>query len=475
MTWNTDSPLRSLPDIQGPDSPGAQAFVGTSGANAYWMNGGNSLVAPGTLGTLTAQPLSLFAGLSGLTKQVFATFDAVNAAIFGADPAVIAGAKTILQAGTGALVLKTGTANPAVSPSSIVVAVDPTSNGSVQVAAQGTGAISLSAGSGLSQWLTTPGGQLHFGSNGGVFTNTADSVQLIASSIFKSIGGTGWSATASTGNLTCAATAGQNNRTAGTSITDTPTTTYACNAGTGWSCTATTGNATISATAGAVEIAGSTSIGPALAAPDASAGFDLSTIIAKGASMPQVPDATLLALANPLAGLYGFGTTSKVVRVNVGTPGSPNWRKAAGGSMFSATGANAQSFTDNAAAATITTWVAQAGTNQDAAFVAATGVFTAPIAGYYRFSVTAELAAAAANLGASWTVGIAVNGTVLRKGKLLNPVAALNQTRQAQVTAAVQLAAGDVVTFTGALAGAGGNIALSADATTTFVSGELVS
>jgi hypothetical protein len=208
MTWN--GPIRTLPELSGPDSPGAQPYA-PPGPHAAWVNGGNANGADSTLGTLDTFALSLFAGLAGgVTRQVFATFDAVSLAVFGVDQAVVAASKTVVQAGTGSVIVRTGTgALPIPAPSSIVLAVDPTSNGSVQASAQGTGAILLTSGSGISQWLTTSGGQLHVGSSSGAFSNTPDSVQVIAASDITRTAQTNIIDIATTGNFQIQASAGE--------------------------------------------------------------------------------------------------------------------------------------------------------------------------------------------------------------------------------------------------------------------------
>ncbi len=219
-----------------------------------------------------------------------------------------------------------------------------------------------------------------------------------------------------------------------------------------------------------VNATGQVAVGASL--PDASAGFDLSQITTLGMGMPVVPDATLLAIANPLAGLTAFGSTSKTIRANVGTAGVPDWRKVAGGALVFATCANAQSIVDNAAAAAVTTWTEV--TDTASAFNATTGVFTAPIAGFYQFSVGIEFAAAAATLAAAFRIGVFIGGVVSVQGAYANPVAALSTKRQVQVTYMVQLAAGALVDFR-AFQNSGGNIALSTDATTNYLSIALMS
>ena len=382
MTWPATSPIKTLPELSGPDCPGAQAFV-APGPGAYWKNGGNTNGADSTLGTLDTFALSLFAGLAGgVTKQVFASFDAVSVAVFGVDQAVVAASKTILQAGTGSIIVRTGTGPlPILAPSSISLVVDPTSNGNAGLVAAGSGNLTLSSG---------PGG-----------------VAALTS-------------------------------------------------------------------ATAVEIVGHTSIGPAGTLPDASAGLDLSTIITLGLGLPKVPGAILLAIATPLAGLTAFDTTHSIVRVNVGTSGVPNYRKAAGGSIVFATNNTQPLITDNAAAAVVANWSVQAGTNADGAFNGTSGIFTAPVAGFYRFTCSMEFAAAAATLSAPFDVGIYVGGVLQIESDYENPVAALSQTRQIVVTGAFQLAAGALVDFR-AFQHSGGDIALTASLVRNYVSIELSS
>lgn len=205
--------------------------------------------------------------------------------------------------------------------------------------------------------------------------------------------------------------------------------------------------------------------------PDVNTLLDMHLNTLFGVGLPTPSRATINAWVSPLTGLSAYDTTNNIFVVNVGTPGSPQWARAAGGPNVRATNANAQSITSGAAAATIITWTAT--TNIGGAFTAVSGVFVAPVAGFYAISAAAEFASAAAILGAEFRIGIYVGGVLQVESVLVNPVAALAVSRQVQATHMIQLAAGDSVDIR-VFQNSGGAIALTATAAHNYLSIALV-
>jgi hypothetical protein len=117
-TWNLDTPIKTIPDLDGPDSPGAQAFTGTSGPTASWLNGGNNLLADGSLGTTTNFGVKFIT--NNLVRGRFAN--------------------------TGEFAIG---------------AAAPTAGNILEVQGSGTQAISLTAGTGTSQWQVGAAGTLN--------------------------------------------------------------------------------------------------------------------------------------------------------------------------------------------------------------------------------------------------------------------------------------------------------------------------
>jgi hypothetical protein len=389
--------IRTLVDLLGPDSPGAAPYV-APGPGAYWKNGGNANgTGTSSLGTTDA----------GDAFQMF-----------------VAGTSNIILQSDGTFLTLT-------APSAVLL---------LQAA---TNEARLFAGA-----VIAP-------------TAVAGRVRVLSAADCVFTGNTGLSCTATSGNVTQTATAGQCTRTAGSSISDTYTT-------------------GMTITAGVTQVAnftagGAIAFGLPAGAPASGTLLDLQNVgNGLGLGLTAMSRATALAIANPKSGMVTFDSTNNQVIANVGSPATPNFRKAAGGSIVSATCTNAQSITNNAAAAAITTWTVDANTNQDAAFNATSGVFTVPVAGFYRFTVAVEFAAAAATLSALFQIGVFVGGVVSRNAELLNPVAALSQLRQVQISVSIQLAAGATVDFR-AFQNSGGAVALTATASTNYLSIELVS
>ena len=123
------------------------------------------------------------------------------------------------------------------------------------------------------------------------------------------------------------------------------------------------------------------------------------------------------------------------------TAGVASW---AGGTVnVQANNTNAQSIADGAAAAAITTWTEV--TDSASAFNNATGVFTAPVAGFYQIAAQIEFSAIAAIIAAEFTVQIFKNGAAVAINAAINEVAALNQKRIAKIDLGLQLALNDTI------------------------------
>jgi hypothetical protein len=176
---------------------------------------------------------------------------------------------------------------------------------------------------------------------------------------------------------------------------------------------------------------------------DPSALLDMSANVSLGFCAPRPTRATLLALGSPLAGLAAFDTTNNIYVVNTGTSGVPVWSRAAGGPNVRAVNTSQQSVADGVAAAAVANWTETTDTGGN--FNATSGVFTAPVAGFYSISASVEFSAIAAILGAQFTIGIYVGGVLAADFAFVNPVVALSQARPVQVVHSLQLAAAATV------------------------------
>jgi hypothetical protein len=151
--------------------------------------------------------------------------------------------------------------------------------------------------------------------------------------------------------------------------------------------------------------------------------------------------------------------TSNGQRLTSTTPGVWSWEAPVN---VGATKSSAQTITDDGGATPVTGWTEV--TDSATAFDPSTGVFTAPIAGFYQVAVCFQWAATAANLGAIFEVLINVNGAGVALASVVQPVAALAQVRSVSVSRGFQLAAAGTISISVRLAGAGGNIANTTNA-----------
>jgi hypothetical protein len=213
---------------------------------------------------------------------------------------------------------------------------------------------------------------------------------------------------------------------------------------------------------GSVEVAGpgGISLSPSVAAPNASAGVDMSGWTTLGLGLPQIPAATLLAIATPLAGLTAFDSTNSIVRVNVGSPGTPNYRKAAGGPLVRATNTSGQSIPATTST-TITGWTAV--TNVGAAFVPATGIFTAPVLGDYFVSAGSQYVAGTTILNGAYRESALQNASVVETREVTAQVASISAVFSPSFSTKLPLSAGDTLAIQ-TYQGTAGALALSANA-----------
>jgi len=124
---------------------------------------------------------------------------------------------------------------------------------------------------------------------------------------------------------------------------------------------------------------------------------------------------------------------------------------------------NAQSIPNNGVATTITTWT---DVTANAAWVPLTGVFTAPVAGFFQFSVTITWAATAQALNALFVLSLSKSNapTTPIATSWTQPVAALSQVHSQTFTVGVTLALSETVSVQAALSGGTGANLLTATA-----------
>jgi len=220
-----------------------------------------------------------------------------------------------------------------------------------------------------------------------------------------------------------------------------------------------------------VRIAGLTNIGPMPTPPDPSAGLDLHTIVTLGLGLPQVPDATLLAIPDPLFALVAGGSTSSILRANVGTPSAPNWRKVAGGPLVRATNTSGQSI-PSGPVTTVTNWTAV--TNVGAAFVPSTGIFTAPVVGFYAVSFAEQFVPGTTLLGGAYRASLLQNAAVVETREITAQVAGIAGVFSPSLSTMLEMAAGDTLAPQ-AYQGTAGPLTLSANAPNNTFSVSLLS
>jgi hypothetical protein len=180
--------------------------------------------------------------------------------------------------------------------------------------------------------------------------------------------------------------------------------------------------------------------------------------------------AQILALTLPATGLTIYDLTNNIVTTNTGTPASPVWSRQTGGPNVSATVAGGQSIPNNAATV-MTGWTAAQ--NTGSAFVAATGVFTAPVAGFYEFEAGCQFTATASAAATEFRCSLNKNGTPVTSGVQTSHTAGSVVKQTCNVEFSLQLAAGDLITIS-AFQNNGSAITLTSDGTANFFAAELV-
>ena len=151
------------------------------------------------------------------------------------------------------------------------------------------------------------------------------------------------------------------------------------------------------------------------------------------------------------------------------TAGVMTWR---GATDMAAGNASGQAIADGGAPAIVTGWTETIDTAT--AFVAATGIFTAPVTGAYHVTAQLEYVASVAALNAEFSVQIFVNGVLAALGAIHSQVAVGAPVHQPKVAYTVQATAGQTIDIRAAQNGGAGAVLLTANATRNLLSISLI-
>ncbi len=151
------------------------------------------------------------------------------------------------------------------------------------------------------------------------------------------------------------------------------------------------------------------------------------------------------------------------------TAGVMSWR---GATDVAAGNASGQAIADGAGPAIVTGWTEAIDTA--AAFVAATGIFTAPVTGVYHVTAQVEYAASVAALNAEFSIQIYVNGVLAALGAAHSQVAVGASAHQARVAYTVPVTVGQTIDIRAAQNGGAGAVSLTPNATRNLLSISLV-
>lgn len=230
-----------------------------------------------------------------------------------------------------------------------------------------------------------------------------------------------------------------------------------------------------------VDVAGRVAIGAAggTTTPDNSAVLDLSQNNALGLGLPIATRVTITGLTNPLSGLTMLDATNKMVVVNLGSPLSPVWARVSGGPNVAAGNSNGQSIPNGVSTVVLggTGWSVQ--TNTGGNFNASSGVFTAPVPGFYEIEAALQFVAAASAVATEFRVEIVVTPlagggpSAIRRGVATAHSATAAVKQSPNVEIGITLAAGDQVTIN-AFQNSGAPVALTPDATVNYTCFALV-